>query len=355
MTDSDTQHTGGLDPHKLRVGLAVAVAIGVTAGLVVALVTGGPKVLDGIRRLPLIWLALSLALSVASWFLQGIGFAALTTRGVRGNVRRMTTAFLGGDFPALVTPFGSGGIPGGVFSLTREGLSTGEASAVIAMHSLLTGAFFVLFGAFAALTLPLHGSGSTALVWSGFTAILVVVGLIVWVAFRPHHATRLLSRALSSRGIARMVGAARATRLVAGAEREAELFAVAVRMLTHERPSALAVSFFGLFLSRICLVVTMPVIMYGLGWRGDILPLLATAVGAMSLSIASPTPGGSGAVEVATTALLATQAPVAIAGAATLLWRGITYYTEVLAGWIVFSRYLTMKPQTAESHDAAGE
>ena len=355
MTDSDTARTQGLDPHKLRVGLAVAIAIGVTAGLVVALVTGGPKVLDGIRRLPLIWLALSLALSVASWFLQGIGFAALTTRGVRGNVMRMTTAFLGGDFPALVTPFGSGGIPGGVFSLTREGLSAGEASAVIAMHSLLTGAFFVLFGAFAALTLPLHGSGSTALVWSGFTAILVVVGFIVWVAFRPHHATRLLSRVLSSRGIARMVGAPRAERLVAAAEREAELFAVAVRMLTHERPSALAVSFFGLFMSRICLVVTMPVIMYGLGWRGDILPLLATAVGAMSLSIASPTPGGSGAVEVATTALLATQAPVAIAGAATLLWRGITYYTEVLAGWIVFSRYLTMKPPTAEPVDAADE
>ena len=34
-------------------------------------------------------------------------------------------------------PFGSGGIPGGVFSLTREGLSAGEASAVIAMHSLI--------------------------------------------------------------------------------------------------------------------------------------------------------------------------------------------------------------------------
>jgi uncharacterized protein (TIRG00374 family) len=346
MTDSDTQSTGGLDPHRLRVGLAVAVSIGVTAGLVVALVTGGHQVFDGIRKLPLAWLALALALSVASWFLQGLGFAALTTQGVRGNLLRMTIAFLGGDFPALVTPFGSGGIPGGVFSLTREGLSAGEASAIIAMHSLLTGAFFVLFGAFAALTLPLHGSGSTALVWSGFTAILIVVGLIVWVAFRPTHATRLLGRMLASRRVARMVGRARAERLVSAAEREAELFTVAVKMLTRERPAALALSFFGLFMSRICLVVTMPVIMYGLGWRGDIVPLLATAVGAMSLSIASPTPGGSGAVEVATTALLATQAPVAIAGAATLLWRGITYYTEVLAGWIAFSRYLTMKPRT---------
>lgn len=348
MTTSEPQRIAGLDPHRLRVGLAVAVAIGVTAGLVVALVTGGHEVLAGMRKLPLSWLALSLALSVSSWFLQGLGFAALTARGVRGNVLHMTSAFLGGDFPALVTPFGSGGIPGGVFALTREGLSAGEASAVIAMHSLLTGAFFVLFGAFAAVMLPLRGAGSAVLVWSGFGAILIIVGLIVWVALRPTDATRLLARILSSRFVARAVGHERAARLVTSAEHEAELFASAVRMLTHEKPSALALSFFGLLVSRLCLVVTLPVIMYGLGWRGDILPLLATAVGAMSLSIASPTPGGSGAVEVATTALLATQAPVAIAGAATLLWRGITYYPEVFVGWIVFSRYLTMKPQTPE-------
>jgi len=351
MAGSEPQRIAGLDPHRLRLGLVVAVGIGVTAGLVVALVTGGHEVLAGIRKLPLSWLALALALSVASWFLQGLGFAALTARGVRGHVLRMTAAFLGGDFPALVTPFGSGGIPGGVFSLTREGLSTGEASAVIAMHSLLTGAFFVLFGAFAAVMLPLRGVGSAILVWSGFGAILLIVGLIVWVALRPTHATQLLARALSSKAVARAVGHERAERLITSAEREAELFASAVRMLTHEKPSALALSFFGLFTSRLCIVVTLPVIMYGLGWRGDILPLLATAVGAMSLSIASPTPGGSGAVEVATTALLATQAPVAIAGAATLLWRGITYYTEVLAGWIIFSRYLTMKPKAHEPAD----
>ena len=355
MTASETQRTGGLDPHRLRMGLAVAVGIGVTAGLVVALVTGGGEVFASIRRLPLVWLALALALSMASWFLQGLGFAALTERGVRGNVLRMTAAFLGGDFPALVTPFGSGGIPGGVFALTREGLSAGEASAVIAMHSLLTGAFFVIVGAFAAIMLPLHGAGSAALVWSGFGAIVVVVGLIVWLALKPVVATKLASRILASRTVARVLGHERATRLVAAAEREAELFAGAVRMLTHEKPAALAISFISLFLSRICLVVTMPVIMYGLGWRGALVPLLATAVGAMSLSIASPTPGGSGAVEAATSALLATQSPIAIAGATTLLWRGITYYTEVFAGWLIFSRYLTMRPRTFEPTDTPAE
>lgn len=345
MTDPSRPAVAGtLDPKRLRTGLLIAVAIGVTVGLAVALLTGGPAVLEAARRLPLVWLLAALGLSVGSWLGQGVGFAALTHSGVRAkNILPMTSAFLGGDFPALVSPFGSGGIPGGVFCLTREGLSAGEASAIITVHSLLTGAFFVIMGAAAAVLLPLRSAGSSALVWTGFAAIVAGVGVVVWVALRPHDAVAFVRRAVSGRRIGHLLGHDRAERLVAGAEHEAELFAGNVRVLMRERPGALAISFAGLFLSRICLVVALPVVLYGLGWRGDVVPLLATAVGAMALAVASPTPGGSGAVEAALTALLATQTTAPMAAAAALLWRGITYYTELVAGWVAFSRYIAMK------------
>lgn len=334
-----------LDPGRLRTGLLVAVFIGISAGLALALLTGGPAVLDDIRRLPAVWLFVALTLSIASWLGQGLSFAALTSSGVRGNLLRMTRAFLGGDFPALVSPFGSGGIPGGVFCLTREGLSTGEASAVIAVHSLLTGAFFVVVGVAAAIAVPLHSATSSTLVWSGLVGILVGIALIVAVALRPRRTTAALERALSSRVVARLLGDERSMRLLNAARREADLFATSVRALMRERPGSLALSFAGLFVSRILIVATLPVIMYGLGWRGDMLPLAAIAVGAMALAVASPTPGGSGAVEAALTALLATQTLAATAAAAALLWRGITYYTELLASWIAFSRYLAGRPR----------
>jgi uncharacterized protein (TIRG00374 family) len=339
----DDGSASSLDPRRLRTGLMVAVGIGVTVGLVVAFATGGAAVIAGISKLPLGWLLAALALSVGSWFGQGIGFAALTERGVGGNILRMTRAFLGGDFPALVSPFGSGGIPGGVFCLTREGLSVGEATAIITMHSLLTGAFFVIVGIAAAILLPLHSAGSSAIVWAGLAGILVAVVAIVWVALQPRKAAVALRRLLSVGLFARLLGADRASRLVAAAEREADQFTKSVRLLTRERPASLALSFAGLFSSRIFLVVTLPVIMYGLGWRGDIAPLLATAVGAMALAVASPTPGGSGAVEAALTALLLTQTTAPMAAAATLLWRGITYYTELIAGWAAFSSYIPTK------------
>jgi glycosyltransferase 2 family protein len=355
MTDEQPPRSETLDPRALRAGLTLAIGIGVTAGLIVTFFAGGKQVLAAAVKLPVGWLLLALALSVLSWLGQGLGFAALTQRGVRGHLLNMTSAFLGGDFAALVTPFGSGGIPAGVFCLTREGLSAGESSAIIAMHSMLTGLFFIIVGVFAAIVMPLKTHGAELLVWSAVAAITLVVAFIVWLAIRPDPATAWLERTLKRSWWLRLTGKKRGPRWAASINHEASQFAENVKILTRERPSQLALSFFGLFMSRVCLIICLPVIMFGLGWRGDIWPLLATAIAAMALAIVSPTPGGSGAVEAATVALLATQAPAPIAGAASLLWRGVTYYAEVFAGWVAFTRYLTGKPKRLKDDDATYE
>ena len=336
-----------LDTRRLRGGLLLAVGIGAAASVVLVLVAGGRSVLAAMGQLPLPWLAAALALAVVSWFGQGVSWGSLTRLGAFRHLHRMTTAFLAGDFPALVTPFGSGGLPGGVFALTREGLSAGEASAVVAMHLLLTAVFFVVAGAIAAAVLPAYSAGSSAAVWSGFVAIVAVLALITWIALRPRDAISLLERALRSRLSLAVLGPKRVQATLAAAEREEDLFAHGVRRLARERPGALALSLAGLFFSRLCMASALPVIVYGLGWRGDALPLLAIAVGGMVLSIASPTPGGSGTVEAGTTALLATLTTAPIAGAAAILWRVTTYYSEVLVGGVFFLRYLAMTPRSA--------
>lgn len=348
MVDTDTQRSAQLDLRKLRTGLTITVAIGVTVGLVVAFLTGGREVISAMAKLPLRWAVLALALSALSWVGQGLGFAALSSRGIRGEIHHMTAAFLGGDFAALVTPFGSGGIPAGVFCLTREGLSVGESSAIIAMHSLLTGLFFLIVGVAALVLVPMQTQGAELLAWLGLAAIAVVLGFVIWLSTRPHAATVWLERVLARPWLSRVLGARRAHRVADAINHEARQFAADVKTLTHERPSQIALSFLGLFVSRVCLVACLPVIMFGLGWRGSLPPLFATAVVAMALAIVSPTPGGSGAVEAATAALLAAQAPPAIAGATTILWRGVTYYAELLAGWLAFTRYLAMKPRVVE-------
>lgn len=339
------------DRRRLRTGLTVAVAIGVSVGLVVAVATGGTTVIVAASRLPLPWLGLALALSGLSWLFQGFGLAVLSRRGPRGHLLGMTAAFLSGDFAALVSPFGSGSIPVTLFSLTREGLSAGESSAIVAMHTLLTGVSFLVLGIAAALVLPMRDTASRALVWSAVGVIALALGFVVLIAVRPHWAVRRIDGALERPWLAAVLGHERSLRVTGSVEREAHLFADAVVTLTREKPWRLAVSFAGVFASRACVVVCLPVVMYGLGWRGPLLPMLATGVGAMALSAVSPTPGGSGAVEGGAAVLLVTQAPPAIAGAATLLWRGVTYYAELLVGWLVFTRYLARRPKPPDDPD----
>ena len=112
----------------------------------------------------------------------------------------------------------------------------------------------------------------------------------------------------------------------------------------HERLAALLVALAGLLVSRLCLLAILPVLMTGLGWRGDFLPVIVTVVGVQALASGSPTPGGSGAVEVAMTAALSGLATAPVAGAAALLWRGITFYFDLLAGWVLLARYVAKAP-----------
>jgi uncharacterized protein (TIRG00374 family) len=348
MSDPGPSPVKPPDRRRLRVGLAVAVAIGVTAGLVVAMATGGRAVVVEASKLPPLWLSLALALSAVSWLLQGIGLAALTRRGITGHVLGMTAAFIGGDFAALVSPFGSGSIPASVFCLTREGLSTGESSAVVAMHSVLTGASFLILGVAAALILQAQAAATRVLVWSAMAIIAVALAFVVWLAARPHWAIGRVEGALARPGLSAVLGEQRALRVSEAVGREAHRFAADVERLTREKPSRLALSFVCVFASRACLVVCLPVVMYGLGSRGPVLPMLATGVAAMALAVVSPTPGGSGAVEGGVAVLLVTQAPVALAGATTLLWRGVYYYSELLVGWFVFTRYLAKRPEAPD-------
>ncbi|HEX9092379.1 MAG TPA: flippase-like domain-containing protein, partial [Coriobacteriia bacterium] len=137
-----------------------------------------------------------------------------------------------------------------------------------------------------------------------------------------------------------VAGRERASRAAEAAVRETERFAGALRSLVRERPAALGAAVAGLLVSRACLVAIVPVIMAGLGWTGDPVPVMLSVVGVWALASASPTPGGTGAADAAMAAVLSAFAPVTVAGAAALLWRGVTFYFELFVGWVLFSRYL---------------
>ena len=194
------------DARRLRTGLIGVAALGIAVGVAIAVSTGGGAMLSGMARLPPGVLAIALGLDVASWVGEGVVFAALAgLRGLRGALRG-TMAYVGGGFPGLVTPFGSGAIPGWAYALTREGLSAGEAAAVLGARGLLTSLFFVAAGVVAIVFVParLAGSGAASLLaLAALAAVFLVVAAIV---ARPAAAAAAVGRALSGTHVAQASG-----------------------------------------------------------------------------------------------------------------------------------------------------
>ncbi len=329
-----------LENRRLRFGIIAVALVGACAAVVVSIAVGGPALIAEASSLPLTALSAVMALNLVSWLGEAVVFAALADRLRPRDVARMVAVYVGGGFPALVTPFGSGGIPGWTWALTREGLGVGEAAAVVGARAMVTGVFCASAGVVAAVALPAQASGASGGAWWGVLALAVVIAGTAALVARPERAGALAGRLLGGRAIARVAGRERARRLAETAARETLRFAAGLRVLLLERPGALAVAVLGLAVSRACLLAVMPVLLAGLGWHGDVLPVLATLLGVWVLASASPTPGGSGAVEAGMTAALSQFAPLAVAGAAALLWRGMTFYFDLLVGWALFSRYL---------------
>lgn len=336
-----------LEPQRLRRGLTIVILVGAAAGAAVALFSGGPAMIGAARDLPVEVLAWALLLNLVSWLGEAAVFLALSGRRGPRAFLRMIGVYVGGGFPGLVTPFGTGAIPGWVYALTREGLSAGEATAVVGARGLLTSMFFVAVALGGAALAPAVFGASAGVAWGGLAGLVLVLAVATLVVMRPGLVVRLAGRLLRGRALVRVAGAKRAEALDRASDAavaHAERFASALRSLVLGRPGALLIAILGLVFSRVCLLAILPVLMSGLGWSGDVVSTVLMVVGVWALASGSPTPGGSGAVEAGLTAVLSTQAPVSIAGAAALLWRGSTFYVDLFVGWFFFAGYMTDRP-----------
>jgi len=325
-----------LDSRRLRTGFIAVVAVGAAAALGVTLVSGGPALMRAAAGLPAFTLVAVLGLNLLSWLGEVIVFAALSGRRSPRDLAHLVAVYVGGGFPGLVTPFGSGAIPGWTWGLTTMGLAPGEAAAIVGARALVTSVFFVVAGSVGVAALPARAAGGAS-GWAGVGGLALTLAAAAWIATHPDAVARLARRVLSARLVTRLLGAERAQRVAERTGSEVAGFADGLRALVRERPRALAVALAGLLVSRACLLAILPVLLAGLGWRGDVAPVLLTVIAVWAVASASPTPGGSGAVEAAMTLALSRLTPLETAGAAALLWRGLTFYFDMVAGWLLFS------------------
>nr|WP_228530991.1 MULTISPECIES: lysylphosphatidylglycerol synthase transmembrane domain-containing protein [Myxococcaceae] len=304
----------------LRVGQwGVGGAILVALGIAVARFGEQRQLLEIAREARPAWLLLALALQALTYVADArLWEHILVEAGTHRPLRRLLQLTVAKYF--LDQAFPSGGVSGTVLvvrSLTRSGVAPSTASAALVLRLAtrwLTYALALLLALGAALAwskLPDAALGAAALFTLGLFALS---GLLVWLMWSPpQKAHPLLERVKPLRGVVRWVLAADA-----GVMQSPSLFARASWLQLAVQVLDAATLWAGLA---------------AVGERGALLPVLAAFMLASAFRSVAVVPGGLGTFEAGSVgALVAFGIPAVPALAATLVFRGLSFWLPLLPG-----------------------
>ncbi|MBD1550922.1 lysylphosphatidylglycerol synthase transmembrane domain-containing protein [Pseudomonas typographi] len=305
--------------------------LAIVAALAIPLVLGGGEMFGRLRGFPLSWLLGMFAMILLCWVINSTR-TRLLLGDQAGNVGplRCLGLVMATEFAYCATPGGSGAPLTFMALLRRHGVHPARSGAVFAMDQLNDLLFFLfaLIGVLCYALLHHLNEHMRGLLVS--SAVLIVAALAGCYGLARYH-RRLLS--LSGKLLARL-RVRHATRW-RWARRTLHFSAQLAETLRQPKRRLLLV--FGLTCVHWSLRYTVLYItLLGLGaeleWAWSFLvQMLALCAGQFSLL-----PGGAGATELTSAALLAPMVGKSTAAAAILIWRIVTYYFYLVAGGPLF-------------------
>lgn len=341
-----------LDVEKTKKGIAVALLIGILTVSIIIALTFRADTLIALSEIDGRFLALAFASVGTSWVFSGLAFLVLT-KIINRPIGFFASAkvYLGGSFLGFVTPFGSGLLPAQIVILTSEGLTAGQATAVVSSRATISSWLFaalslLIFLIFRA-ELPQYANASLL----GIAAVAFVWSLItLFFIKRPVTAKNAIARICGSRRLVLRVGA---VRIEAARDRffhEIDHLSSNLKdLFSLQNAPAIFLVFLIEVVAWFALFVILPLILFGFGIEGNLGQLIFRIFLLFSIAPASPTPGGSGVVEAAFTGLLLDLVPRSIIGLVVLVWRALTYYLTLLAGGAVMLKFIASSAFTRRS------
>jgi len=326
-------------PSHIRRGAVLAVAISLLASLVLLKLNGGQNALRQLAKVDWRMFALGLALVMLTWVLDGVRMKVLVQAlGGRLDIVKATRVSVLGAFVASVTPFDSGGEPFQVYLLTAPDFPMGQATAVVAVKTIINALARVMLGMMAAAMLLLSNSSWSL---SGPLRVAIVTGISIYVGIfgaflyllvRPDRISALVVPAMRNRVTLRFFRRESIETAIDRLNRELVEFRQALdRFVTDYKVELAKV----MLISIACWLFTAlvpAVLLRGLGYRGSVLRVMAVTVIFYLAAAYAPTPGSSGAAELGFAALFSTIAPRTVLGLFVMVWRVITYYFSLAVG-----------------------
>lgn len=315
---------------SVRYGVLAAVGLSIGVGLPVFL--GGEQAWALLRRFPPEYLALLLGMVFVGWNCNA-GRIRLLAGGMGthlGQVRALGTV-VAAEFAISATPGGAGGPITYAYLLSERGMSASRSVALYAADQMMDLFFFLT----ALIGLGLYwllAPQELRMAWQlVLLGGLVVAGLGTVVAVLRYYRRVMLfmGRLLHHFRVSPAVRRRLARRTI-----EFRHSMILIRSYSRARLFGVYLLCAGHWLLRYSVLYLVVLALGGsLTWPyAFVVQMLSLGAGQLSLL-----PGGSGGAEASSTVLLAPQLGTAMAAAAILVWRFVTFYWYLIAGAPVFA------------------
>ncbi|MDI6902671.1 MAG: flippase-like domain-containing protein [Methanocellales archaeon] len=320
---------------KLRRWLTMALAISIGSILLLLILTVDSETLPCLRRIQPIYLFMALTVHVLSWVVWGLRMKVLSGA-VGGEVRLWdsTKMVMSNLFAAGITPSHAGGEPVRIHLLSKNGLSIGDATAVVFGERVLDALFL---GIAAPISLLLFrsflGSNIASIFALGEMLFLGALGLMLYTMYRPDKVKHLASyiQKLTSK----LVDQKKLEQVSKRVEVEIDNFYSSLWKFVREGKSELLMGL-GCTIVIWTLEFTIPsFILMGLGSSPIFVPSFAAQAILTMILMVPLTPGSSGIAEVGASSLYAAFVGSSILGIFVMAWRVIIYHVNLAVGGFV--------------------
>ncbi|MGY3257561.1 lysylphosphatidylglycerol synthase transmembrane domain-containing protein [Pseudomonas chlororaphis] len=310
---------------------AIWLAMALLAAILVPLLLGGGELWGRVQRFSLPLLLGMLSMILLCWIINSLRLSLLLGRH-RGRLGRWKSlaVVMSTEFAMCATPGGSGGPLTLMALLARNGVRPAHGSAVFAMDQ-LSDLLFFLCALLGILFYALFQNLSQRLEWLlALSSLSLFGGLCICLAIARYHRRLIL---LSGHLLAPFkIRPATRRRRARKWLHFLKAFGDSLKLPWQTLTGVFALTCMHWALRYSVLYLALRGLGVDLQWAWTFLiQMLALSAGQFSLL-----PGGAGAAELTSAALLAPMVGKSTAAAAILIWRAVTYYFYLLAGGPVF-------------------
>lgn len=353
---SEERRTGRRTPAQLRRSALIGMAFSVLGLYIVLQITGGRGSWKDLARIDPVMLGIACGLVVVTWLFDSLRMRALI-RSLGGDLSILTGMRISimGAFVSNVTPFDSGGEPMQAYLLVEEGLNPGQSTAVIAVKTLCNALARFTLGVAAAVWLFGFADfwsiprGMYVVLAAGIVLYFAIFAFSLYLVFNPQKINIIVVPLVRNRLTLRFFKPQTLDSVLARIDRELREFRNALQEFIENKRSTLWTVMWLSYAWWITITVVPAVILVGLGMQPKFTRVMGITLIFYVAAAYAPTPGSSGAAELGFSLLFSSVVPHGIIGLFVTVWRGFTYYLNLIIGGVMMAAGIVRKKATPEN------